>query len=281
MKKITFILMALALSLSAFAQANFSTDQFEHFTLHTYASYDAMADVSFIVEGEDSLLIIEPQAFKGKVEAFMDYTRKLNKPIAKVLVSFHAAGLKVYEDEHKLITKPMAEFMQSEAAQGMLGFFDQAFKGAMDTEVVEFDEQLEAPSQFTLDGVEYLLEPTAVPGMPGVNIAIDGSVYFQHFVPAKGVHASKNQINSIAAIDGALADALKAKKGGYALLIASHGTGKAGKEDLKFQIKYLKTMKKAARKATSADAFIALMRAQYPEAQGEDDLKGIAAHLYQ
>jgi hypothetical protein len=261
-------------------QAQFSTDKFDNFTLHTYASFDAMADVSFIVETDSKLVVIEPQAFKGKVEEFTAYTDKLGKPIEKVLVSFHAAGLKAYPDEHKVITKPMAEFMKSDKAKGMLGFFDQAFGGAMDTEIVEFDEQIDANTSFIVDGVTYTLEPTSVPGMPGVNIAIGDQLYYQHFAPAKGFHASKNQINSKAAIDGALNDALKASQAGYTLLLGSHGTGKAGVEDLDFQIGYLKTMKEIAAKADSADDFISQMNAAYPDCKGEEDLKGIAGKLY-
>lgn len=280
MKKLTLLVIAIVASLSIFAQANFSSDKFEDFTLHTYASFDAMADVSFIIEGENSLVILEPQAFKGKVEEFMNYTNELNKPIEKVVVSFHAAGLKVYKDEHKVITQSMADFMSSDAAKGLLGFFAQAFQGAMDTEVVEFDEHIESSSSFTVDGVDYILEPTSVSGMPGVNIAIGDKVYYQHFAPTKGMHASKNQIKSKAGIDEVLADAMKAKKGKYALLLGSHGMGKAGSEDLKFQIKYLKTMKKIAAKANSADEFISLMNSEYPNCKGEEDLKGIAANLY-
>lgn len=282
MKNIVITLFASIFAISAYAQpkANFTTDKFDNFTLHTYASFDAMADVSFIIEGEKSLVIIEPQAFKGKVEEFMAYTKKLNKPIERVLVSFHAAGLKTYEHEHKVITKPMAEFMNSAAAKGMLGFFDKAFKGAMDTEVVEFDEHIDASTKFTVDGVEYTLEPTSVPGMPGVNIAIGNQAYYQHFAPAKGFHSSKNQIKNKASVDGALADALKAKKGKYTLFLGSHGVGKANIEDLNFQIKYLKTMQKVATKATSSDDFIKYMNVKFPNCKGEKDLKAIAANLY-
>ena len=225
---LTVIICTVALTASAQPKSNFTTDKFENFTLHTYASFDAMADVSFIVEGKNSLVIIEPQAFEGHVEEFQAYVEKLNKPIDKILVSFHSAGLRAYEHEHKVITKPMAAFNESEAAKGMLAYFDQAFEGKMDTEIVSFDEYIDANSKFQVDGVEYILEPTSLPGMPGVNISIDGKVYYQHFAPAKGFHASKNQINSKAAIDGALTDALKAKDAGYALLLGSHGYGKAG-----------------------------------------------------
>ncbi|MCT4613773.1 MAG: hypothetical protein N4A49_02735 [Marinifilaceae bacterium] len=282
MKQIIIMILAAFMSVASFAQpkSSFSTDKFDTFTLHTYASFDAMADVSFIVETKNSLVIIEPQAFKGKVEEFQNYTQKLNKPIKKVLVSFHAAGLKVYKSEHKVITKPMAEFMKTEAAKGMLAFFSQAFKGAMDTEVVEFDEEIEANSSFDVEEVEFRLEPTQVPGMPGVNIAIGNQVYYQHFAPAKGMHVSKNWIKSKAAIQGALADAQRAKKGNYKLFLGSHGFGKAGKQDLKFQINYLKTMKKLAKKATSAKQFVKLMNKKYPNCKGKKDLKAIAQNLY-
>ncbi|MDZ8117975.1 nuclear transport factor 2 family protein [Pontiella agarivorans] len=276
----TIVCSLLAAATFATPKSSFSTDQFENFTLHTYASFDPMADVSFIVESENKLVVIEPQAFKGKVEEFTTYTEQLGKPIEKVLVSFHAAGLKVYEDEHKVITKPMAEFMTSDRAKGMLTFFDKAFGGNMDTEIVEFDEQIDAAANFTVDGVEYRLEPTAVPGMPGVNIAIGGKVYFQHFTPAKGRHASKNWITSKAAIDGALIDTLTAKAGGYSLLLGAHGTGRAGPEDLDWQIRYLKTMKEIASSAQTADDFIGQMNVAYPDCQGEADLEAIAAKLY-
>jgi predicted SnoaL-like aldol condensation-catalyzing enzyme len=239
-----------------------------------------MADVSFIVESESKLVVIEPQAFEGKVEEFTAYTEKLGKPIEKVLVSFHAAGLKAYPNEKKVITKPMAAFMKTDRAKGMLAHFDQAFGGAMDTEIVAFDEILDAPSAFTIDGVNYKLEPTSVPGMPGVNITIGGQVYYQHFAPAKNRHASKNQINSKAAIDGALIDALKAKAAGYTLLLGSHGTGKAGVEDLDFQIQYLETLRQIAAKTETADAFIAAVNKAYPDYAGAEDLNGIAAQLY-
>lgn len=283
MKNLLLSLFVSTISLSLFAQprANFTTDKFENFTLHTYASFDAMADVSFIVEGKDSLVVIEPQAFDGNVEEFVNYTKTLNKPIAKVLVSFHPAGLKVYQDECKVISKPMAGFLQSDAAKGMLAYFDKAFNGTMDTEIVRFDAQVDAVSVFSVDGVDFTLEPTSLPGMPGVNIAIGDQVYYQHFAPATGFHASKNQIKSIASIEGALVDAMKAKKGKYTLLLGAHGVGKASIEDLKFQIKYLKTMKRIASKTNTADEFFQQMEAKYENCKGEQDLKAIAVSLYQ
>ncbi len=283
MKKIILAIAVILISAATcFAQpeTGFSVDKFDNFSLHTYASFDAMADVSFIVEGPKSLVVIEPQAFKEKMEEFVAYTEKLNKPIEKILVSFHAAGLKVYKKERKAITKPMAEFIKSDAAKGMLAFFDKAFKGAMDTQIVEFDEHLDASTSFTVDGVIYTLEPTSLPGMPGVNIAIGNKVYYQHYAPAKGFHASKNQIASKAAIDGALSDALKAEKAGYTMLLGSHGYGKASVEDLKFQIEYLKTMKKITSNAKTAKEFTEQMKKAYPDCKGDEDLKAIAANLY-
>ncbi|TWU39552.1 hypothetical protein [Novipirellula artificiosorum] len=109
---------------------------------------------------------------------------------------------------------------------------------------------------------------------------IGDKVYYQHFAPAEGRHASKNQIGSKPAIDGALIDALKAKAAGYTLLLGSHGIGKAGIEDLEFQINYLETLRQIAAKANTADELVAEMKAAYPDCSGEEDLQGIAAKLY-
>ena len=63
-------------------------------------------------------------------------------------------------------------------------------------------------------------------------------------------------------------------------MLGSHGFGKAGVDDLEFQIKYLKNMKKIASKANSSDEFISKMTAKYPTCKGKEDLKGIAANFY-
>lgn len=282
MKKTVVAIAAGLVAVSGFAtpDASFSTDEFDDFKLHTYASFDPMADVSFIVESKNSLVVIEPQAFEGKVEEFAAYAQKLNKPVKKVFVSFHAAGLKAYPAATKVTTKPMAEFMKSGKGKGMMARFSKVFQGAMDTEVVAFDEQIDANAVFSVDGVMYELEPTSIPGMPGVNIAIGGQVYYQHFVPVQGVHGSKHQLGSKAAVEGALADAMKAQKAGYKLLIGSHGYGKAGAADLAFQINYLHTMKQIAETAKTGEAFVAQMNAAYPDCKGAEDLQAIAVKMY-
>lgn len=277
---IAIMAITLAATISSAAAGQFQTDKFDNFTLHTYTSGDPMADVSFIVESPKKLVIIEPQCFGDNVAEFTKYTKKLGKPIEEVLVSFHAGGLTSYPDTRKVTTKPMASFMGSVPAKGMMAHFDKVFKGAMDTKTVPFDETIPAKTTFKIDGVTYNVEPTAVPGMPGSNIGIEESVYYQHFVPSQTYHASKNLINSVAALDGALADAKKAKERGYKLLIGNHGAGRANQAVLDFQIKYLETMKKLSSQAKTSNEFIAQMEKIYPDLKAKKNLKEIAAALY-
>ncbi|WP_350431840.1 hypothetical protein ABIS04_17145 [Shewanella sp. H8] len=283
MNKVILSVALSAISFFSFAQpsAQFSTDKFENFTLHTYASFDPMADVSFIVETDKKLVVIEPQVFTNNIEEFVQYTQQLGKPIEKVLVSFHALGLKVYENEDKVIPRPMEAFMQSEAAKGMIEFFGKKYNNSIDTEVVKFDEVVEATTMFNVDGVSYRLEPTSMPGMPGVNIAIDDKVYYQHFSPSKEFHASYHMIKKKASIDGALMDLAKAKQAGYTLLLGSHGFGKATAADLDFQITYFKKMKQLVADSADAEIFVKNMNTEYPDLQGQEDLTIIAKNLYQ
>ncbi len=280
MKKIFFLFCLSLTVFTAKAQSKISTDKFDNFTLHTYASFNPMGDVSFIVEGKNELVIIEPQSFNKNTEEFNTYTKKLGKPIAKVLVSFHSAGLDIYKGEDKAISKATADFLKTDAAKGMLQYFDKVFQGAMNTHIVDFNEYMDVPKSFTIDSIPYTIEASALTGMPGLNIAIGNKVYYRHFVPIKDTHLSKNEITNKASIDGALLDAKKAKKGKYTLLIGSHGTGKANADDLKFEIKYLKTMKKIASNAENAEQFVEKMNKKFPTLKGQEDLKAIANNLY-
>lgn len=283
MKRLGLLLVACMIIIvpgMSIAQSGFSVDKFDNFTFHTYQSNDPMGDVSFVIESKNELVILEPQAFKDNVFEFREYVQKLNKPVAKMLISFHPVGLKSYKEGESVITAPMEGFLHSDAAKGMLAHFKEAFKGAMDVEVVPFDSIIPSDSKLEIDGVTYTLYPTSLPGMPGVNVDIDGKVLYQHFAPAANTHASPFQIDSKSAIEGALADAVKAKVNGYELFVGSHFPGKGEIEDLQFQINYLEKMKTAAAESENAEDFVQRMNKVYPEIGGMENLKVIAAKMY-
>ncbi|WP_136806748.1 hypothetical protein [Desulfosediminicola flagellatus] len=283
MKKLCLLLITLFVVAApgiGMSQSHFSVDTFEDFTLHTYLSNDPLGDVSFIIESEKKLVILEPQGFKPNIDELRGYVKNLGKPVEKILVSFHPAGLKTYKEGETVITKPMEAFLHSDASKGMLAHFKEAFKGQMDVEIIQFDAVISSDSTLEIDAVSYTLFPTSLPGMPGVNIDIDGKVLYQHFAPAENSHPSPFHINSIHAIDGALTDAQKAKENGYVLFVGSHFPGKGKVNDLEFHITYLQTMKIAANEAANGEEFIAKMKKSYPGLDGEKNLEAITGKIF-
>lgn len=274
------ILLAVVTPSFAEMQSSVTTDSFEHMTIHTYQSNDPMGDVSFVIESKKKLVILEPQAFAPNIDELLAYVKTLNKPVEKIFVAFHPAGLKSYPEGEKVITKPLETFIHSDAGKGMLTHFKEVFKGQMDVEVVPFDSIISQNNELEVDGITYTFYPTSLPGMPGVNIDINSKVLYQHFAPTAHSHPSPFHINSLQAIEGALSDAIKAQANGYPLFLGSHYPGKGKMVDLKFQITYLKKMKTIANESTGKSEFIEKMKSSYPELDGEKNIEEIAGNIF-
>ena len=281
MKKILIMtLLALFVCTSAAQASSFSSDTFAGFTLHTYQSDDPLGDASFIIESKNKLVILEPQAFQKNIKELDDYVAGLGKPLDTILVSFHAGGLDHFKSTATVTTRAMDGFMKSAAAKGMLAHFAKVFNGAMDTRVVPFGKVIGNDQDLIIDGVTYRFIPTELPGMPGSNVVIGDTVFYQHFAPSASMHASPFQINGKAAINGALADAHKGKSGGYKVFVGAHFPGKGYIEDLDFEIVYLQTLKKAVAGATGPEDVVLAMQKAFPGLKGEDNLKKIAGKMF-
>lgn len=283
MKKLflTFIFsVCAALSASAAEPSYFSVDNMNGFILHTYASDDPLGDVSFIIETQNQLVLLEPQAFHKNTKELLNYCNSLKKPLKNILVSFHIAGLKMYQASQKMIASDTENYYKDSAGKGMLDYFGKQYQGQIDVSLVPFDRVLARDTVFTIDGVTYTFMPSAMPGVPGVNIDIDGKVLFQHFAPLAGTHPSPFYIDSKEAINAALSDLETAQKKQYQLYIGSHLPGKGTATDLNFQIGYLKRMQDIVRIAGGTNEFIEKMQKAYPDLAHVDNLEAIAEKLY-
>ena len=58
----------------------FQAYELNGFRLHVYNSNDAMADTSFIIEGENGLVVMEYPLFKVNAAEFGEYIKALGKP---------------------------------------------------------------------------------------------------------------------------------------------------------------------------------------------------------
>ena len=95
MKKVLFVMMAAAMMVSCgnktqqAAQSDaaevedsltgaFTAYDLDGFKLHVYNTNDVMGDASYIIEGQDSLIVMEYPLFKVNAKEFADYIEKLD-----------------------------------------------------------------------------------------------------------------------------------------------------------------------------------------------------------
>ena len=93
MKKVFFAMMAAAMMVSCGNKTHSLTGAFtaydlDGFKLHVYNTNDVMGDASYIIEGQDSLIVMEYPLFKVNAAEFAAYIEKLGKrvcpPLSKV-----------------------------------------------------------------------------------------------------------------------------------------------------------------------------------------------------
>ena len=281
MKKIIFAIFAMALTINASAQYKGEIEIYKlgDFTLHSYKSFEAMADVSFIIEGENELIVLEQQSFFQSMKDFNNYLATINKPVVKVIANYHTGGLAEWNPSLIVMVEGMPEFEKGEIYSGMLGYFAQIFEGAMDTRG-RHGEVATVPFNSTQKwaGINFKFLHGAKSDFPAASINIGNKVYYTHFAPVFE-HMTDNQIVNPQAIDATYDELSNAKASGCILFIGSHG--KAGRLDaVDFQLQYLAKMKETFKKAKSKDEFVKTMTDSFVGISGVDNLKTVADKLY-
>ncbi len=291
MKKILFAMMAAATMVSCGNKAQqttaaneaqeaeetltgtFSTCDLEGFKLHVYNSNDVMGDASYIIEGKNSLIVMEYPLFKVNAKEFADYIAKLGKPVTVDVTDYHLGG-----SGNLPLTMPegMPAFIEGPIYSGMMKGFAEQFGNTM----VELPTQKAAEVPFgqtqQWDGIDFRFEHGATSDFPGASIIIGGQVYYTHWTPAEA-HVSTLQVASPAAVDAELAEARKALASGATYFIGGHG-GMAGKAQVEFKIAYLEKVKELLAANKDAAQFAEVLKAAYPELPGDAD--ALAKALY-
>lgn len=109
MKKVLFAMMAAAMMVSCGNKTQqtaqndvaevedsltgaFTAYEMDGYKLHVYNSNDVMGDASYIIEGQDSLIVMEYPLFKVNATEFADYIEKLGKPVEIDVTDYHLGG---------------------------------------------------------------------------------------------------------------------------------------------------------------------------------------------
>ncbi len=289
MKKIIFAMMAAAMMVSCGSKTQqtaqtetevqdslvgaFTSYDLDGFKLHVYNSNDVMGDASYIIEGSDSLVVMEYPLFKVNAAEFTAYIAKLGKPIAIDVTDYHLGG-----SDQLPLTMPegMPSFIEGPIYGGMMKQFAEQFGETM--VALPTQKAAEVPFDATQKwaGVDFKFEHGATSDFPGASIIIGGQVYYTHWTPAEA-HVSPLQVGSVAAIDAEQAEAKEALASGCKYFIGGHG-GLAEKAQVEFKIAYLTKVKELREANKDAAKFTEALKAAYPELPG--DVDALAAALY-
>ena len=249
MKKVLFVMMAAAMMVSCGNKTQqtaqndaaevedsltgaFTAYDLDGFKLHVYNTNDVMGDASYIIEGQDSLIVMEYPLFKVNAAEFAAYIEKLGKP--------------------------MPAFIEGPIYGGMMKQFASQFGDTM----VELPTQKAAEVPFgqtqKWNGVDFDFQHGATSDFPAASIIIGKQVYYTHWTPAEA-HVSPLQIGNAAAVDAELAEAKKALG------------GLAEKAQVEFKISYLEKVKELLAANKDAAAFTKALKTAYPELPGDAD----------
>ncbi len=290
MKKIIFAMMATAMMVSCGSKTQqtaqneaeeqqdslvgeFKAYDLDGFKLHVYNSNDVMGDASYIIEGQDSLVVMEYPLFKVNAAEFTAYIEKLGKPIAIDITDYHLGG-----SDQLPLTMPegMPAFIEGPVYGGMMKQFAEQFGETM--VALPTQKAAEVPFGETQQwaDVSFRFEHGATSDFPGASIIIGGQVYYTHWTPAKA-HVSPLQVGSVAAIDAEIAEAQNSLQSGAKYFIGGHG-GLAEKAQVEFKIAYLTKVKELREANKDVAAFTEALKVAYPELPG--DVDALAQALY-
>ena len=79
MKKFFLMLAIAGMAIAANAQTKFEVKDFGKFKLHTYVTADPLGDMSYIIEGSKSLVVLEPAAFYDNIKEMQAEKKPLPK----------------------------------------------------------------------------------------------------------------------------------------------------------------------------------------------------------
>ncbi len=246
--------------------------------LHVYQTGDAMGDVSFVVEGEKSLVILEQPPFWANIEEFNSYVEGIGKPIDKVVANYHFLGLADYPTNKVMMPDEMIEFSKSPMAQGMLAKFQKGFGDAADFRTPRKIKGFAVPSTQKWGGVEMTFIPGAKSDFPAASIHIDGKAFYTHFSPSIS-HANPMQLRSRESLVEIMDQLQKIKASGAEYIFGSHGVA-ATQAEVDFQIQYFQTVARLLDECESSDLFGQRLIVSYPSLSGIENIKAISKALY-
>ena len=255
------------------AVGQFQAYQLDGFKLHVYNSNDVMFDASYIIEGQDGLVVMEYPLFKVNAAEFAEYIKALGKPVVTDITDYHLGG----SDQLPIVMpEGMPQFIEGPIYGGMMKGFAEQFGETMVDLPTQQATEVPFGSTQQYAGVDFRFDHGAASDFPGSMILIGSQVCYTHWAPYQ-MHMSPLQLGSKEAIDAELAATKAELATGAKYFIGGHG-GLVEKPAVEARIAYLECLKKLRAEKKDANAFAEALKAAYPDMPG--DIAPLAEALY-
>ena len=251
----------------------FNAYQLDGFKLHVYNSNDVMADASYIIEGQDGLVVMEYPLFKVNAAEFAEYIKALGKPVVTDITDYHLGG----SDQLPIVMpQGMPQFIEGPIYSGMMKGFAEQFGETMVDLPTQQATEVPFGSTQQYAGVDFQFEHGASSDFPGSMIIIGKQVCYTHWAPYQ-MHMSPLQLGSKEAIDAELATTKAELATQAKYFIGGHG-GLVEKDAVEARIAYLECLKKLRAEKKDANSFAEALKTAYPDMPG--DIAPLAEALY-
>ena len=251
----------------------FQAYELDGFRLHVYNSNDVMADASFIIEGQDGLVVMEYPLFKVNAKEFADYIAELGKKVVTDITDYHLGG----SDKLPIVMpEGMPAFIEGPVYGGMMKGFAQQFGETMVALPTQKASEVPFGSTQNYAGVDFRFEHGATSDFPGASIIIGNQVFYSHWAYYTA-HMSPLQLGSATAIDAELEATKFALASGCKYYIGGHG-GLVEKPAVEARVAYLEKVKQLRNEKTDAAQFAEALKVAYPQMPG--DVDALAQALY-
>ena len=251
----------------------FQAYQLDGFNLHVYNSNDVMFDASYIIEGQNGLVVMEYPLFKVNAAEFAEYIKTLGKPVVTDITDYHLGG----SDQLPIVMpEGMPKFIEGPIYGGMMKGFAEQFGETMVDLPTQQATEVPFGSTQQYAGVDFRFDRGAASDFPGSMILIGSQVCYTHWAPYQ-MHMSPLQLGSKEAIDAELVATKAELATGAKYFIGGHG-GLVEKPAVEARIAYLECLKKLRAEKKDANAFAEALKAAYPDMPG--DIAPLAEALY-
>lgn len=252
----------------------FSQQKFETMTLHIYTTHDGAADVTYIFEKEDGLVLFELPSMHHLSKELKVYVDGLNKPVKAILAGYHVGGASYYPGVPVYAGKESVRFIDSGGEMAYRKMLAGLFEG-FDLDVVRPTHVIET-DRMEIGGIPFrFFSPTTSP-IPGMDVVIpEINAYYMHV----GYNDTHPVLLGMAHIDQVIAELKRQKAGGYAFYFSSHD-GIEAPDALDRKIAYLEKTKAIRQASPTPDVFRANMNAAFPDHKKPRFLERTVENLY-